>query len=1085
MYMADKRSKTHDKIGDKWRKKCAARSHERDPVTLRCKLTRAEKGRRCTVKAGYEWDGEKCRKRCAVGTHVRENGRCVLSRREKAVRCYNKGNGAHSMMEHPVTKKWDCRKNCDNFKLRFDGYRCRKTPDAWRATATKPTAQMTDGDLLGLRDLLLLQPRRGAPRFFYTTGERKFVIDQFKRALHHLYDTVARRREKLRDLKIGGHSFLTVNEESYVLNQRAYPESDDDHDLGGPPDDPSPDDPSPDDPSPDDPSPDKPSPDDPSPDKPSPDKQPSSAESSSSEASGEGYSPDGNESPAERSDRRTRKKKLVRKKRTVTPSVKKPSKRRRPPAGRTMRKSRKEVRRPQTKDTSSSSSETSVPSEPQNYACNECRDAPAVDLPHIKKDASVLWKKILKFGEQDLGSFLQDETPLSEFLSICNLGTIAPEKEFLSPQQVDTCSKFKKDNCPEEEGCVVFKGDCVKQFRVRKFAETSDVLGNRIEGRHTKEALGPFSFSLIASHPLVKFLLRTKTKRLYVLFQIGEVITNFNQIYYLQNGKRRRFDVTAIIRQLVARIQEEPAVQVVLCGHSMGGALALHCAEVIARQHRDLFAKNCSVISTGSAAALSSPTALAGFDNVSVYYTGGVVDGRFYIDPFFCRLNPKLHHYAKASVLVVEKDNVVRLREIDAAAFEAYNCAVCRCKQPPDINKIHELYTYQLLFKRMIARLARARPARGAKKPGDDAEDGDATKPDGDATKPDGDAKKSPDGDAKKSPGAKDDDETEDEELGPRYNYLTDVNRNWKREQAPYTAPLNKEESQLFDRVLKLKGNQLNYLLDKTAAMEAFQENRFLDGKYLTTRILNGIMLLYPAIRGNTALLQDPFNASKGHYKLSEESMNKNIKKQVGKNPDINTMITLVYENVHFYVMVLDVAGNRTFIYDSIQREVQFYPDIYSKHVEKPTQRVVVNCPQQENGVDCGVFALIHTILLYKGIGVNRGSEGATTAEVAQWRKRIGFSFLLRRKLEDNHVQVVQENAGKKMGVLEPALNRRHLPVNSLEQLERIVGNAEKATADSEVVIIDNPASDSEELQAIEDPEELAREREKPQRARF
>ena len=67
--------------------------------------------------------------------------------------------------------------------------------------------------------------------------------------------------------------------------------------------------------------------------------------------------------------------------------------------------------------------------------------------------------------------FLTDRDPLSEYLSICNLGAKGRNDEFLEDEP-DECTTHPIDQC--HEPCKVYKfKQCVKASRIKHFREVS------------------------------------------------------------------------------------------------------------------------------------------------------------------------------------------------------------------------------------------------------------------------------------------------------------------------------------------------------------------------------------------------------------------------------------------------------------------------------------------------------------------------------------------------------------------------------------------------------------------------------------
>lgn len=230
---------------------------------------------------------------------------------------------------------------------------------------------------------------------------------------------------------------------------------------------------------------------------------------------------------------------------------------------------------------------------------------------------------------QKIKPFLTDRDPLSEYLSICNLGAKSRHDDFLEEGE-DECTEHRIDQCPEP--CKVYKyRQCVKASRIKQFREVSATEGQPIQGKFTRT---PFHFIIIHTTELYKCIHSIETNRIYIVFGVGFLIRDFSGIP---------------LDELIDFIEANSTNEVVLCGDSMGGSLSLKCAERMAHRNRALF-ERCKVIAFAPFPCLDD-TFLLQFKNVSVYFTAVQLNGHIYIDPFYYK-NPDKTPFSPFTLLL-------------------------------------------------------------------------------------------------------------------------------------------------------------------------------------------------------------------------------------------------------------------------------------------------------------------------------------------------------------------------------------------------------------------------------------------------
>ena len=219
---------------------------------------------------------------------------------------------------------------------------------------------------------------------------------------------------------------------------------------------------------------------------------------------------------------------------------------------------------------------------------------------------------------QKIKPFLTDRDPLSEYLSICNLGAKSHHDDFLEEEE-DDCTTHRIDQC--HEPCKVYKfRQCVKASRIKQFREVSATEGQPIQGKFTRT---PFHFVIIHSTTLYKCIRSIETNRIYIVFGIGFLVRDFSGIPFDE-----------LIDFIVANYSTN---EVVLCGDSMGGSLSLKYAERMVHRNPEVF-ERCKVIAFAPFPCLDDDFLLQ-FKNVSVYFTAVKFNGHIYVDPFYYK-NP-------------------------------------------------------------------------------------------------------------------------------------------------------------------------------------------------------------------------------------------------------------------------------------------------------------------------------------------------------------------------------------------------------------------------------------------------------------
>ena len=132
---------------------------------------------------------------------------------------------------------------------------------------------------------------------------------------------------------------------------------------------------------------------------------------------------------------------------------------------------------------------------------------------------------------------------------------------------IDTCTEYAIDKCEIDKQCVVYKDHkCINKTRIKKFKEISDKLGNKIQGKFT---LKPYKFIIYDSSLFYKIILSLNTKNIYILFNSGR---------YLNDTNIENLNLSVLLDSIIKNLDD---YSLVICGHSMGGSIALKCAEIM------------------------------------------------------------------------------------------------------------------------------------------------------------------------------------------------------------------------------------------------------------------------------------------------------------------------------------------------------------------------------------------------------------------------------------------------------------------------------------------------------------------------
>jgi hypothetical protein len=274
-------------------------------------------------------------------------------------------------------------------------------------------------------------------------------------------------------------------------------------------------------------------------------------------------------------------------------------------------------------------------------------------------------------------SFIRENDPLSEFLSISTLGVKTTQDQYLIPQQEDSCTARQLEICELDNHCQLYKNQCVDSSRIKPFRELSKEMGNRIQSKFTFEQN---DFIIHDSSNFYKIIISTKTKRLYVLFNTGSYIFDF-----------KSFNLKQVIDIILSTDLD---VNVVLCGHSQGGSLALKTAEIMATYHSTLFKERCTVIALAPFPSLNTDI-LYDSTNVHVYFTAIKTNENLYIDPVYFKNDKQRKHYFPSTVLLLDK-KVTEL--VVTGDFHPMNETIKETINRIFFGDLHALSTYLNFF---------------------------------------------------------------------------------------------------------------------------------------------------------------------------------------------------------------------------------------------------------------------------------------------------------------------------------------------------------------------------------------------------
>jgi len=278
-------------------------------------------------------------------------------------------------------------------------------------------------------------------------------------------------------------------------------------------------------------------------------------------------------------------------------------------------------------------------------------------------------------------AFIRHRDPLSEFLAISTLTAKAKTDEYLIPQEDDSCSIRPLYQCEIDTQCKQYKEKCVSPARIKPFRELSKEMGNRIQGKFTFE---PYDFIIHDSGRSYKLIISMTTKRIYVLFNSGSYIHNFED-----------FNLPQLIDTI---LKTEKDFLVVLCGHSQGGSLALKCAELMATDHLRFFKERCTVIALAPFPALETDILFSkevkDLKNIHVYFTAVQTNGHVYVDPWYFENDKKRKHYVPLTLLLLDKT----VKEVVTEDFHPTNDHVSARFNHSFFDSLHSLSMYLNFF---------------------------------------------------------------------------------------------------------------------------------------------------------------------------------------------------------------------------------------------------------------------------------------------------------------------------------------------------------------------------------------------------
>ena len=217
--------------------------------------------------------------------------------------------------------------------------------------------------------------------------------------------------------------------------------------------------------------------------------------------------------------------------------------------------------------------------------------------------------------------FIDEILPFHEFLSISTLGAKSNSDIYVDKSKYqDTCTDYSIDDCEIDNQCVVYKErECINKTRVKKFKEISDKLGSKING---KFKFKPYKFIINGSSNFYKIILSLQTKNIYILFNSGR---------YLNDNAIRDLKLSELLDSIIKNLDMDYSL--VICGHSMGGSIALKCAEIMISKNDAFFRERCTVFALAPFPVLNNK--LVGYTNIHVYVTGIYKNDHLYVDRWF------------------------------------------------------------------------------------------------------------------------------------------------------------------------------------------------------------------------------------------------------------------------------------------------------------------------------------------------------------------------------------------------------------------------------------------------------------------
>ena len=296
-------------------------------------------------------------------------------------------------------------------------------------------------------------------------------------------------------------------------------------------------------------------------------------------------------------------------------------------------------------------------------------------MAHLELVTDEYDKMIQIFTQFDkpIPSFISRRDSLMEFLSISTLTAKKNTDVYLIPQE-DVCTDRPPDQCYEP--CTIYKDTCVHSTRIKPFSELSKEMGNRIKGKFTTT---PFDFIIHDSGSFYKLIISMKMKTLYVLFNSGYYISDFES-----------YNLKKLIEII---LQTDKDFSVVLCGHSMGGSLALKTAELMATHHPSFFEK-CSVIALAPFPSLETDILFELDANIRVYFTAVKINDHVYVDPWYFKNDTKRRQYEPFTLLLLDKT----VREVVTTDFHPMNEFISEYSNHILFDSLHKLSIYLNFF---------------------------------------------------------------------------------------------------------------------------------------------------------------------------------------------------------------------------------------------------------------------------------------------------------------------------------------------------------------------------------------------------